>query len=217
MPSSTRMGSETAKTRAALIKAAAQMGRSEGYASITARHLAGKVGLKRQIVHYYFRTIDDLLAAVVRFEYENHQRLFAKAVKSDEPLRAAVRFSRSITTMNCQFAALALRSHAIRDELKRQVVKLREREMQALMGYMERSGSGSQLPPAAAATFVLRCLAQSMSLEAAIGASNSHANIEALVEGWLRAIANKGASQPHARGVDSNTAPSTPNQPACVY
>jgi AcrR family transcriptional regulator len=53
------------ESRALLIEAATDLINTEGYAALTARKLAGKVGRKRQIVHYYFRIMDDLLLAVI--------------------------------------------------------------------------------------------------------------------------------------------------------
>ena len=38
----------------------------EGYASVTSRHVASEAGLKPQLVHYYFRTMDDLFLALFR-------------------------------------------------------------------------------------------------------------------------------------------------------
>jgi len=191
MPSSQRVGLETAKTRAALIEAAVQMGRSEGYATISARRLAEKIGLKRQIVHYYFRTIEDLLVAVAHYEFDRLQNLLEKAITSSEPVRAMLEVSTSVTTMAGEFAALALHSKVIRDELKRDLVKLRALESDALSRYLEVCGIQSQLPPVVTA-FVLQSVARSMAFEAAIGVSFGHAETKTFVEGWLRALAGDG-------------------------
>ena len=60
-----RLGVESSETRAQLIKLAARLIRDEGCAAVTARRLAEDLGLKRQIVHYYFGTIEDLLIVVI--------------------------------------------------------------------------------------------------------------------------------------------------------
>jgi len=39
---------------------------SEGYAAVTSRRVAAEAGLKPQLVHYYFRTMDDLFLALYR-------------------------------------------------------------------------------------------------------------------------------------------------------
>ena len=59
-----RFGLENSKTRTHLLDAAEQLMREEGYAAVTSRRVAAKAGLKPQLVHYYFRTMDDLFIAL---------------------------------------------------------------------------------------------------------------------------------------------------------
>lgn len=198
MPSARRMGAETARTRAQLVKVAAQVVRDKGCASLTAASLAAKVGLKRQIVHYYFGTIEDLLAEVARLECDRFESLLASALKSDEPVRATLDLATSATAMTCEFAALALRSKPFRDVIQRDVEKLRKLETQALARHLELRGIKSQLPPVVA-IFVLQSVAQSMAVEAAIGISAGHAETRAFVEDWLNAFA-EGRPQPRTSG-----------------
>ena len=60
----------------------------EGYAAVTARKVAGKAGLKVQLVYYYFQTMDDLILAVIRKNTAKRLERFAQALVSAEPLRA---------------------------------------------------------------------------------------------------------------------------------
>ena len=66
MGSPRRIGAPDAKNRTVLLDAAEQMILDEGYAAVTSRRVAEKAGLKPQLVHYYFRTMDDLYLAVFR-------------------------------------------------------------------------------------------------------------------------------------------------------
>ncbi len=66
MPSGRRIGAPDAKNRGVLLDAAEQLMLEEGYAAVTSRRLADRAGLKPQLVHYYFRTMDDLFLAVFR-------------------------------------------------------------------------------------------------------------------------------------------------------
>src|SRR5690349_5277453 len=75
-------------SKAMLIAAAAQIINAEGYAALSARALAEKVGLKRQIVHYYFRTMEELLLAVVRHYGDESVDRLSDAMNSGDPLRA---------------------------------------------------------------------------------------------------------------------------------
>src|SRR5205823_13649069 len=63
---SLRIGCEDLKTRAKLLDADEKLLLEEGYAAVTSRRVAAKAGLKPQLVHYYFRTMDDLFIEVFR-------------------------------------------------------------------------------------------------------------------------------------------------------
>lgn len=80
--------------RAALVDAAEQLIRDEGYPAVTARNLAEKVNLKRQIVHYYFHTMDDVFIAVIRKNAERLRARLDEVMRSDEPLRALQELNR---------------------------------------------------------------------------------------------------------------------------
>jgi TetR/AcrR family transcriptional regulator len=59
-----RIGAPDAKNRGVLLDAAEQLMLEDGYAAVTSRRLAVRAGLKPQLVHYYFRTMDDLFLEV---------------------------------------------------------------------------------------------------------------------------------------------------------
>jgi AcrR family transcriptional regulator len=190
------MGLESAKTRAQLIEAAEQIVRDEGYAAVTARRLAERVGLKRQIVHYYFRTIDELLMAVARSMSEGFRKRFNEALNSDEPFRATLEFAIDATAKTYEFVALALRHKAVGAEMKRMVEELRQAETEALARYMKRRGIEPQIPPVVM-TIVMRYVAQSLAVEAAVGVTTGHAEAKAFVDEWLRTCAGEDNSTVH--------------------
>src|SRR5579862_7618375 len=75
-------------SRSALLRAAETLMRESGYAAVTSRALAARAGLKPQLVHYYFRTMDDLFLALWQRRADN---LFAQQdeiLKSPKPLKA---------------------------------------------------------------------------------------------------------------------------------
>src|ERR1700751_5100765 len=61
-----RIGAVDSETRTALLDAAEQLMREKGYAAVTARRVAAKAGQKPQLIHYYFRNMDELLLTVWR-------------------------------------------------------------------------------------------------------------------------------------------------------
>ena len=74
MTSARRIGAPDAKNRALLLDAAEQLMLEEGYAAVTSRRLANKAGLKPQLVHYYFRTMEELFVEVFRRRAEEGLR-----------------------------------------------------------------------------------------------------------------------------------------------
>lgn len=85
MASPRRIGSPDAKNRAILLDAAEQLMLEEGYAAVTSRRVASKAGLKPQLVHYYFRTMDDLFLDVFRRRGEEGLQRQAEALASAQP------------------------------------------------------------------------------------------------------------------------------------
>ena len=65
----------------------------EGYAAVTSRRVAERAGLKPQLVHYYFRTMEDLFLAVFRRRAEAGPGGAHHALQSPQPLWALWRFS----------------------------------------------------------------------------------------------------------------------------
>ena len=93
MTSSRRIGAEDSKTRLALLDAAQRLMLEQGYAAVTSRQVAARAGLKPQLVHYYFRTMDDLFLALFRRGAEQNLERQARALASPQPLRALWSFS----------------------------------------------------------------------------------------------------------------------------
>ena len=61
-----RSGSETSETRTRLLDVTEQVMLADGYAAVTSRRVAADAGVTPALVHYYFKTIDDLFLAVIR-------------------------------------------------------------------------------------------------------------------------------------------------------
>ena len=142
MASERRIGAPDAKNRTVLLDAAERLMLEEGYAAVTSRRVAEKAGLKPQLVHYYFRTMDDLYLAVFRRRAEQGLEAQAQALKSPQPLWALWRYSSDprITAFTVEFMALASHRAELRAEFARYGELFRERERQALTEALQRYG-----------------------------------------------------------------------------
>src|SRR4051794_15289205 len=87
MATSRRMGATDSKTRTLLLDVAEQMIIEEGYAAVSSRRVAAKAGLSAQLVHYYFRTMDDLLLEVYRRRADEGLAKFEQLVETKPSLK----------------------------------------------------------------------------------------------------------------------------------
>src|SRR5580700_3956536 len=119
MPSGRRIGAPDAKNRGVLLDAAEQLMLEEGYAAVTSRRVAAQAGLKPQLVHYYFRTMDDLFLAVFRRRAEENVTRAERALATDGSLRALWQLNADPrgARFNIEFVALANHRKAIRTEM----------------------------------------------------------------------------------------------------
>lgn len=184
---SRKLGAESSATRAALVDAAEQLMREEGYSAVTSRRIAARAGLKPQLVHYYFRSMDELYLAVFRRGAEESLARLNEALAQPELLRALWDFIRdrrgvSFTT---EFAALAQRSEAIRAEIASYAEQFRRLQKEALERHLAARGIEPKIDPVVASV-VLTSLSSVLASETALGVSLGHAETEALVELCLR-------------------------------
>jgi len=85
-PRRRRAATEEKRTR--MLDAAEEIMLREGYAAMTSRNVAARVGIQAPLLHYYFPTIDDLFVAVLRRRSERNVERMRAALASPQPLRA---------------------------------------------------------------------------------------------------------------------------------
>jgi TetR/AcrR family transcriptional regulator len=190
MVSSRRRGVENSAVRSALVDAAELLIREGGYPSVTARNLADKINLKRQIVHYYFHSMDDLFIAVIRRGADKARPRLEAALSSAEPLRTLweINSDPAQATLTLELSALASRRPAVRAEVKRFAEEFRDLQTRVLVRHLEKRGISPDLQPIVA-TVLLTSLSQVLTLESAIDIDRGHPETLAFVDDCLRAFA----------------------------
>ncbi|MDV3127787.1 TetR/AcrR family transcriptional regulator [Mycobacterium sp. 21AC1] len=190
MGSARRIGAPDAKNRLVLLDAAEALMIDDGYAAVTSRRVAEKAGLKPQLVHYYFRTMDDLFLAVFRRRAEEGLAAQAKALDSPQPLWALWRFGTdpSATRLTMEITGLANHRKALRTEIGHYAERFREAETKAITAALQRYGvDASEVPPVVWA-FMATSVSRVMVMEQSIGMSAGHAEVLAFCEDWLRRL-----------------------------
>jgi AcrR family transcriptional regulator len=182
-----RIGAEDSATRARLLDAAQALMLEEGYAAVTSRRVAAKAGLKPQLVHYYFRTMDDLFLALVRRGAEQNLERQARALESAQPLHALWEFSNDAagTTAAMELSALANHRKVIRAELGAYAEEFRRRQSEVLAPLLKEYGIDTDSVPADALLFLITAISRILALEETLGMTSGHAEIRALVERLL--------------------------------
>jgi AcrR family transcriptional regulator len=179
-----RIGATHSRTRAQLIDAAEQLLVEEGYAAVTSRRVAARAGLKPQLVHYYFRTMDDLYVEVFRRRADENLARFERAVQRDGSLRALWQLSADVTgaRFTIEFVALANHRKPIRGEIARYAERFRAAQLEALAAALGAAGvTEDQLPPVAA-LLLMTGLSQVLALEQALGVTAGHDDTVAFVD-----------------------------------
>jgi AcrR family transcriptional regulator len=179
-----RIGAESSKTRAQLLDAAQKLMLEEGYAAVTSRRLAAKAGLKPQLVHYYFRTMDDLFLALFRRGADRNKRRLDRALTSAQPLRALWKFAsdRNGTALMLEFAALSNHRKEIGAELAAYSADFRRRQTEVVAKVLTDAGvDHDELAPIVVAG---RITGQDpvLGLEASLGTTHGPDAARALIE-----------------------------------
>ena len=169
-----------------LLEAAQQIMLEEGYAAVSSRRVAAQAGLKPQLVHYYFRTMDDLFLALLRWRFEEVHARYAEALISGNPLRAIWEVCRNgeATPLLVEFMGLANHRKVIAAEIAKYSGRAREIQVEAIERFLEQRKLETKLPPGAAAS-ILTAIAMYIRDQLSIGLAEGHADIEALVEHWI--------------------------------
>jgi AcrR family transcriptional regulator len=185
--SSRRIGAPDSKTRAQLVDAAEALLVQEGYAAVTSRRVAARAGLKPQLVHYYFRTMDDLYLEVFRRRAEQNLAQFEQAIAADGSLRNLWRLNADPrgAAFTIEFVALANHRKAIRAEIARYAERFRAAQIDAITAALAAQGiSEAQLPPIVG-LLLMTGLSQVLGLEDALGVTAGHETTVTFIERTL--------------------------------
>jgi TetR/AcrR family transcriptional regulator len=176
-----RVGAKSSRTRHLIVQSADELLDSEGLAAITTSRISAIVGLKRPIVHYYFRTIEELIIAVLRRREAMVVAMLEEALLSDQPLNVFKtindpKAAAAIHDMN----AFALRSKAFRKVGRQCLETVNELQARALELELQSRKVSAKVSPTVVAMLML-VLNQAL----AVGATAAQPELERLVRKML--------------------------------
>jgi AcrR family transcriptional regulator len=189
-----RIGTKDSQTRAQLLDAAEKLLVDEGYAAVTSRRLAAAAGLKPQLVHYYFRTMDDLFLELFQRQAESNIVRFEEAVAEGVSLQTLWRMNNNAraAALTIEFVALANHRKAIRAEIGRYAERFRAAQLDAIRRALERAGIDEKEVPPYVALLLMEGLAQVLGLEQMIDVTSGHDETVAFVERTLEELDARG-------------------------
>ena len=190
MVSHRRIGVEGSETWTLLLDTAEQIMREEGYPAVTTRRLASRMGVSSQLVHYYFRSMDDLFLALMRRGEERSISRLMQAFSSEDPLRALrdLYSDRDVSRLALEFMALTNHRKSIFAEAARSSRHMRALEAEALSRVLDALGVDPTMFPAAGVAVLLSAIPRVMVMEATLGVTLGHAEARAIVDRFFNAL-----------------------------
>ena len=160
----------------------------DGYAAVTSRRVADRAGLKPQLVHYYFRTMDEMFTEIFRRRAKEGLEVQALALDSPQPLWALWEFGTDPagTQLTMEFMGLANHRKALRAEIAYYAERFRDQQVDAIATALRRYGyEMADVPPVIWAVFATS-ISRVLVMERVLGMSAGHDEMLAFCEGWLR-------------------------------
>jgi AcrR family transcriptional regulator len=190
MESPRRMGSSDSDKRLALLDAAEEIMVEEGYPAATSRRVAQKAGLKHQLVHYYFRDMDELFLAAFRRRAEFGLTLQAEALKSAKPGWALWRWSTHASDVPLWLEYIAMANHrkALRAEISRYSARFREEQRWIVTRALEAYGVDLDDLPAMVAIVFMSSISRVLDIERCLDMSVGHDETVGYIERHLRRL-----------------------------
>lgn len=182
-----RLGLQSAPSRALLVAAADSLLIEEGAHAISARRIAERAGLKPQLVHYYFRTMDDLLIAVFRGAQEGYLSRHDVALGTHQPLNALWKLNNDPrgTRRMMEFIVMAGRREAVRKVIMESAAQFRKLQINAISRVMKERGIDRKTFPPAGIALLMATLARGVLMEETLGISLGHAELRSMVRRLL--------------------------------
>lgn len=177
----------SAKSRLRLIEAASDLLADQGFQAISARRVAEHAGLKPQLVHYYFRSMEELVVAVYQRSTASYFRLHDQALSSTTPLRALWALNSNMPEVRrmTEFIALGKVYPALRAEMRRTGEDYRRMQIEAIEDLFAHHGIVHPQIDAETLAMLISSVARNFLIEGEVGVSTGHAGLRALIEGIL--------------------------------
>jgi AcrR family transcriptional regulator len=186
------------KTRAAILDATEQIMREDGYAAVTSRRVAERAGLKSQLVHYHFGTMDELFQEAYRRNAKRFFDMYVQAISAKEPLAMIFELSTSLKGMDLVSEYLSAANHRkiLRDELVQSWSRFRTLYATIIQKYYDDNHIDPGEFTPVVMTFLISSIGSALMNERGLGFSEGHQEIIGFVRSLLKRLQENGESNP---------------------
>ena len=186
--------------------------REDGYAAVTSRRVGERAGLKSQLVHYHFGTMDELFQAAFR---RSDRRFFAEALKtvsSKNPLQQIWKNSRFVEGggVVAEYVAAANHRKVLQDELVQSWSRFRALFNTVVSKQFEETGIPvCDLTPRIM-NFLISSIGKAIIEETSLGYTEDHDEVIAFMDKLIEKISDKPSVPRHKRVKENSAYASVP-------
>lgn len=177
------------RSRLKLIEAAYDLLGDEGYHAFSARRVAQKAGLKPQLVHYYFRSMEELVVAVFQRSTAKYFGMHDEALSSRHPLRALWALNSNLPEGKrmTEYVALGKVYPALREEMRQTGESFRRLQIEAMERiYAERGFDREKmLIGPRGLVLLMSAVARNFVIEGEVGVELAHEEVRDLIAKFL--------------------------------
>lgn len=171
------------RSRLRLIEAASDLLGEQGFQAISARRIADRAGLKPQLVHYYFRSMEELVVAVYLRSSDSYVRMHDEALSSAQPLRALWELNSNMPEARrmTEYIALGKVYPALRAEMRRTGENYRILQVATIRRVMTERGIADFWIAPEALAVLMSAVARNFLIEGEVGMTMGHDAMQGLV------------------------------------
>jgi AcrR family transcriptional regulator len=173
-----------------LVEAADSLLTEEGFHAISARRVAERAGLKPQLVHYYFESMDDLIVAVFERAFERDYEQNHEALATDQPLKALwkLQSNRPDTKRVMEFIAIGSHREPLRTAITNAAIQSRDQQAERIAASLKSRGVDTGKFDPGAVALLMVAVSRTLVMEATLGVTAAHAELRTMIESFLEQI-----------------------------
>ncbi len=184
------------KTRSAILDATAALMREEGYAAVSSRRVAERAGLKSQLVHYHFGTMEDLFLEVFRRSSAIYFSRHLQALASQDPLAEIWKLhnDREDIVLTMELVAASNHHPSLRKDMKESTDEARMMRDAVISKTFNYAPQNTLKFSPGVVSFIIAAVSRALNTEKMTGVTGGHLEVEQFMTEFLEHFRQSGAT-----------------------